>query len=133
MPTDREYSAQELVNKEVALAFYDAALNRKDADAACALLGPEYLQHNPKAQDGVEGFRTFVATLRAATPESQSEIKQVFVDGNVVILHVHKIPEPGTLGVAIIDLFRLADGKIVEHWDVTQQIPSETASGNSMF
>lgn len=49
-----------------------------------------------------------------------------------MILHVHKIVEPGTLGGAIIDIFRVDDGKIVEHWDVTQAIPERTVSGNPM-
>jgi predicted SnoaL-like aldol condensation-catalyzing enzyme len=69
---------------------------------------------------------------RPESPRSHSETKRVFVDGDFVILHVHKIVEPGTLGVAIIDIFRVDDGKIVEHWDVTQAIPERTVSGNPM-
>lgn len=56
-----------------------------------------------------------------------------FVDGEPVIVHVHAMREPGTRGNAIVDIFKLENGKIVEHWDVTQAIPEKTASGNPMF
>ncbi|SFB21402.1 SnoaL-like domain-containing protein [Collimonas sp. OK607] len=67
------------------------------------------------------------------SPTSRGEIKQAFSDGNFVILHVHKTTSPTDRGVAIIDIFRLEHGKIVEHWDVTQEIPEKTTSGNGMF
>ena len=53
----------------------------------------------------------------AASHGSTSGIKRVVADGNHVIVHVHAIREPGTRGNAIIDIFKLENGKIVEHWD----------------
>ncbi len=126
-------AAQEAENKKTVVAFYEAGLNKKDFAAASQFLGPYYKQHNPHAADGIEGFRNFIAFMKEKTPTSHSEIKQVFADGNFVILHVHKTTSPTDRGVAIVDIFRLEHGKIVEHWDVTQEIPEKTASGNSMF
>lgn len=120
-------------NKQTVVAFYEAALNNKDFAAASRYLGPSYTQHNPHAADGVQGFRDFIAYLKEKVPNSHSEITQVFADGDFVILHVHKTSGPGDRGVAIVDIFRLARGKIVEHWDVTQDIPERTVSGNPMF
>jgi len=91
------------------------------------------VQHNPRAADGVEGFRTFLEARKAQTPNARSEIKRAFTDGDFVILHVHSIREPGTPGNAIMDIFRLQNGKIVEHWDVVQPIPEQSANGNGMF
>ena len=54
-------------------------------------------------------------------------------DGDFVILHVHAVREPGTKGQAIIDIFRVADGKIVEHWDVIQDVPDQAMNNNTMF
>ncbi|VFS85346.1 Uncharacterised protein [Raoultella planticola] len=51
------YTASELKNKENVIAFYNKALNDKDFDAAKTYLGQEYIQHNPGAKDGPEGFR----------------------------------------------------------------------------
>lgn len=120
-------------NKKTVLAFYEQGLNRKDADAALAYVGPEYIQHNPNAADGPEGFRKFVQFLRERYPQSHSEIKQVFSDGDYVILHVHAVRQPGERGNAIIDIFRLQSGKIVEHWDTVQPIPEQSANDNGMF
>jgi predicted SnoaL-like aldol condensation-catalyzing enzyme len=120
-------------NKKTVLEFYEAGLNKKDFDAAAKYFGPKYIQHNPGAPDGIEGFKTFVNFLRSKFPNSHSEIRKVFADGDYVILHVHAVREPGTLGRAIVDIFRLEDGKIVEHWDVAQDIPEKMPHGNGMF
>lgn len=125
--------AKEEANRKVVLDFYEKGLNRKDADAAIALMGDRYVQHNPNAADGPEGFRKFIGFLKEKFPNSKSEIKRSFVDGDYVILHVHAVREPGTRGSAIIDVFKLENGKIVEHWDVVQPIPENPANSNGMF
>ncbi|WFU70372.1 nuclear transport factor 2 family protein [Bradyrhizobium sp. CB2312] len=126
-------SAQEEDNRAAVLAFYEKGLNQKDVDAALAYVGNRYVQHNPNAADGPEGFRKFIGFLREKFPNSHSEIKRSFVDGDYVILHVHSVREPGTRGRAIVDIFKLENGKIVEHWDVVQEIPENPANGNTMF
>jgi predicted SnoaL-like aldol condensation-catalyzing enzyme len=126
-------SAQEEANKKVVLDFYDKALNQKDFDAAAKHFGPRYIQHNPLAADGIEGFKKFIEFRREKFPNTKSEIKRALADGDMVILHVHSIREPGERGVAIVDVFRLESGKIVEHWDVIQPIPEKAANDNTMF
>lgn len=120
-------------NERVVRDFYDAAINQKDYDKAAAFLGPYYRQHNPNAGDGHEGLRAFLDVLKRTAPQYRSEIKRVFSDKDHVILHVHNVREPGTRGAAIIDIFRLEKGKIVEHWDVRQDIPEKAAHDNGMF
>jgi predicted SnoaL-like aldol condensation-catalyzing enzyme len=120
-------------NKKTVTAFYDAAINRKDFDAAAKFIGPRYVQHNPRAADGPEGLKAFLGVLREKFPDYHSEIKRVFADGDYVILHVHNVPTPGARGAAIVDIFKLEDGKIVEHWDVRQEIPEQSANSNTMF
>ena len=126
-------SAQEEANRTVVLAFYEKGLNQKDADAALAHVGDRYVQHNPNAADGPDGFRKFIGFLREKFPNSHGEIKRSFVDGDYVTLHVHAVREPGTRGNAIVDIFKLENGKIVEHWDVVQPIPENPANNNTMF
>jgi predicted SnoaL-like aldol condensation-catalyzing enzyme len=120
-------------NKKVVLQLYEAAINQKDFEAAAKFLGPHYTQHNPNAMDGAEGLKSFLAFLRAKFPNYHSDIKRVFADGDYVILHVHNVPTPGVRGNAIVDIFRLEDGKVVEHWDVKQEIPEKSANTNTMF
>ena len=121
-------------NKKAVLDFYDKGLNQKDFAAASKHFGATYIQHNPVAADGPEGFRGFVEFLKSKFPQSRSEVKRVFAEGDYVILHVHAVREPGTRGAAIVDIFRLdTDGKIVEHWDVRQDVPEKAANSNTMF
>ncbi len=126
-------AAQQELNKKHVVEFYEKALNQKDFEAAKGYFGPKYIQHNPGAPDGIEGFKGFLAFLKEKFPQSHSEIKRVFADGDFVILHVHSVREPGVRGRAIVDIFRLENGKIVEHWDVIQDIPEKPANPNTMF
>jgi predicted SnoaL-like aldol condensation-catalyzing enzyme len=120
-------------NKKVVVGLYEAAINQKDFDAAMKFIGPRYVQHNPGAADGPEGLKSFIAFLREKFPNYHSEIKRVFADGDYVILHVHNVPTPGARGNAIMDIFKLENGKVVEHWDVRQEIPEKPANSNTMF
>ena len=120
-------------NKATVIAFYEAGLNQKDFAKAAQYVGPRYTQHNPNAADGPEGFKRFLEFLREKFPNAHSDIKQAFADGDYVILHVHSVREPGTRGSAIVDIFKLENGKVVEHWDVIQPIPEQAANNNGMF
>ena len=120
-------------NKRVATEFYDAAINRKDFAAASQYLGSQYKQHNPTAADGAEGLRAFIDFLKARYPNQRGEIKRIVAEGDLVVLHVHSTRGDDTPGRAIVDIFRIENGKVVEHWDVIQDIPREAANQNGMF
>ena len=125
-------SVQE-TNKQTVLEFYEVGLNQRDFAAARNLIGPRYVQHNPQIADGIEGFEAFLGYLAKEFPHLRAEVRNVFADGDFVIGHVHGIRVPGQRGTAIVDIFRLEDGKIVEHWDVMQPIPEDAANLNGMF
>lgn len=126
-------NATEEANKRVVQEFYDKALNQKDFEAASKYLGAKYVQHNPRAADGPEGLKAYLEFLKGKFPKSKSEIKRVFAEGDHVILHVHAVREPGSKGQAIIDIFRVENGKIVEHWDVVQDVVDQALNTNTMF
>lgn len=121
------------LNKQTVLAFYEAGINQKDFDTAAQLIGERYVQHNPRIADGIQGFKAFLAELKETFPLLRAEIKNVFAEGDFVVGHVQGVRVPGQRGTAIVDIFRLEDGKIVEHWDVMQPIPEDAANGNGMF
>lgn len=120
-------------NKKAAMAFYDASINQKDFVAASQYLGADYKQHNPTAKDGIEGLKAFIDFLKAKFPHQHGDIRQVIAEGDLVVLHVHSTRDDGTPGRAIVDIFRLEHGKVVEHWDVIQDIPAQGANANGMF
>ena len=120
-------------NKRIATEFYDAAINRKDFAAASQYLGTSYKQHNPTAADGPDGLRAFIDFLKMRFPNQRGEIKRVIAEGDLVVLHVHSTRGDDTPGRAIVDIFRIENGKVVEHWDVIQDVPAKPANENGMF
>jgi predicted SnoaL-like aldol condensation-catalyzing enzyme len=119
-------------NKKTVMAFYEAGPNKKDFDAASKFIGERYVQHNPLIADGPKGFKTFFSFLKATFPKLRGEIKRVVAEGDYVIVHTHGVRVPGERGAAIVDIFKLEDGKIVEHWDVVQPIPEDAVNQNGM-
>ncbi len=132
-PTFAAGSPQEEINKKNVVEFYEKAINQKDFDAASKFIGSRYTQHNPGAADGPEGFKAFLQFAKEKLPTYHADVKRVFADGDYVILHVHTTREPGNRGFAVMDIFKLENGKIVEHWDVVQPIPEKAANSNGMF
>ena len=118
--TEAKRSARDLV-----LAFYEAALNQKDVEKTEEFLGGTYIQHNPAVADGPEGLLRLVRFRRERFPQSRNEVKMVIAEGDLVVLHVHSVLMPGTPGRHIIDIFRVDGDKVVEHWDVIQDIPEQ--------
>jgi predicted SnoaL-like aldol condensation-catalyzing enzyme len=130
---DEQYTEQERRNRDVVLDFYEAGVNRRDFAAAFRHLGDRYIQHNPNSSDGPEGFRERFAFMGANFPKFRVEIKRVFVEGDMVAVHVRSFDGPTPNGEAGVDIFRLEAGKIVEHWDVIQPIPDSIPHANTMF
>ena len=119
--------------KGVVLDFFDLAfVQREAAQAAERYLGKTYTQHNPTAPDGPEVFPTLIAGLFTQAPEASFHLKRVIADDHVV-LHYNLQMFPGDLGQAVVDIFRVEDGRIVEHWDVMQPVPADSNNDNGMF
>jgi predicted SnoaL-like aldol condensation-catalyzing enzyme len=94
-------------NKKIVVDFYEKALNQKDFEAASKYFGAQYIQRIPTVPDGPRAFKELVELLHSKFPDSHSEIKRVFADGDYAVLHVHNVREPATRGSAIVDIFRL--------------------------
>ena len=121
-------------NKALVLAFYQQAFNDNQPEQAAAnYLGATYTQHNPGAPDGAEGFVGYVHWLRGQFPDLHLDIKRSIAEDDLVVTHSNLHLKPGDLGMAVVDLWRVAAGRIVEHWDVVQEIPEQSANDNTMF
>jgi predicted SnoaL-like aldol condensation-catalyzing enzyme len=121
-------------NKNVVRSLNELTINqRKPEEAVAKYLGPHYRQHNPGSADGPEPFIAVVKRIAQAYPEFRIESKRIIAEGDYVVLHSHLILKPGDRGSAVVDIFRLENGKIVEHWDVVQEVPETSANKNTMF
>lgn len=128
-------TSQEEANARLVTAFYELAFNQhKPTEAARLYIGDHYIQHNPFVPNGAAAFYEYFEGFFRDNPQSRAVIHRVIVDGDLVVLHVHSQKTPSDPGQAVIDIFRVENGKIVEHFDVIQEVPdAATANGNTMF
>ncbi len=121
-------------NKRLATDCLDMIFNQqKPTKAVTQYIGPNYRQHNPDAKDGPQGVIAYASEYIKANPELRLDFKRVIAEGDLVAVHSYLKTNPSDQGVAVVDIFRVENGKLVEHWDVMQMLPKEYANQNGMF
>jgi predicted SnoaL-like aldol condensation-catalyzing enzyme len=109
-----------------------ARSERKTAEAVKKYGGPHYFQQNPQAADGFEAFGEWVEASWSSSrgaPRDQARCRRGRHGRDAQPAE----DLPRSRGTAVVDLYRLEDGKVVEHWDVMQPIPESSANGHPMF
>ena len=121
-------------NKQTVVAYYTLAFNEhRPAEAVSRYGGPYYIQHNPLLPDGFDAFIAFVPDFTAQFPQLSFDIRTVLAEADRVVTYVPLKTSPEDPGTVAMDIFRLEDGKIVEHWDVLQPFPETSANDHPMF
>ena len=119
-------------NKKTVLDFYQQMFGDKDTAAVDKYILPNYIQHNPEVADGSEAFKSAAVEWFRGAPKTKIDVKHIAAEGDLVFLHV-KDKNANGAETSTIDIFRLEDGKIAEHWDVRQQVPAQAANSHPMF
>ncbi|MQB10799.1 hypothetical protein DXT96_13180 [Agrobacterium sp. ICMP 6402] len=125
--------AQEEANRKLVIEFYDTVFNKHDVEKGAVVVADSYKQHNPNVPDGKKPFVDYFTGFFKENPQSKARIVRSATDGDLVYLHIHSTESDGDRGRAIVDIFRVTDGKITEHWDVIQPVPEKAANNNTMF
>ncbi len=107
-------------NKEIVRAFIEDVFNKHDLAAAGKYLREDYYQHNPQVEQGLEGFVRFFTGMFAHAPGFRQEIVHLVGEGDLVVVHANaRGIVPGKHN-KVVDIYRLENGKLAEHWDVLQ-------------
>jgi len=134
-------AATEERNRAAVLRYMQAFINQRDMNALDEVMVADWIAHNPAEGNGRDALKELAAGWFQQFPQLHADVKRVFADGDFVVTHTHYTVNAQDRGndwapgsAATVDIFRLEDGKIVEHWDVVQRpIPEESVNGNSMF
>ena len=134
MPSHHSASALTEQNKKLVVDFYEGVFSKHQVQTySDRYIGTQYIQHNPYVADGKAPFVNYFTQYFKEHPDAKNTIKRVIAEGDLVVLHVHSTQNAQDRGEAVVDIFRVEQGKIVEHWDVIQSIPAESANRNTMF
>ena len=129
----RTLSPEEADNRRLIENVYEFVLQPLDSARVYEFIAPDYVQHSPLAETGAEGLKRFLDWARTASPNAVHDVKRILVDGDYVVGHVHVIVNPGDRGHVAIDIFRIENGKVAEHWDAIQPIGAEARNDNGVF
>ncbi|MBP5889241.1 nuclear transport factor 2 family protein [Streptomyces scabiei] len=131
----RSSASAEERNKALVLRLYAQAFNKNRSDVVTELVATGFVQHEKSVSGGAQGQIEQFENLRARIPGAVATVKHMAADGDLVAVHwqASATPADEATGVARADLYRVARGKLVEHWGITQTVPPKTASGNSLF
>jgi predicted SnoaL-like aldol condensation-catalyzing enzyme len=113
------------VNKAIVRRLYDV-FRTGDVAALGEVLAEDFINHNPQTTNGLTGAQALFSQVGSI----DAEIHRMVCEGNLVAVHAHYTAPQSNAGM---DFFKINNGKIVEHWDVLQDIPDATASGQDMF
>jgi predicted SnoaL-like aldol condensation-catalyzing enzyme len=126
-------TSEEQKNLDLVLAMFANVLEPMDSSAVDRYIHPEYIQHNPTVAPGRDALKAFLDHIRQLSPHATHDIKRAFVDGDHVIVHYNVRRWEGDKGFAVMDVFRIENDLIREHWDVVQDVVLDGPNPNSQF
>ena len=114
-------NALEAKNKEIIVNGMTKAAATLNPDVLDDYIHDDYIQHNPMIGQGKAGLKAFMQAMVAAGAQTQKiEIVNASASGDLVWVHVKMYL--GEKYMSIADIFKMKDGKAIEHWDVMQEI-----------
>lgn len=106
--------------KEVIEAFYQEFFNDHNIEAADKYVREDYIQHNPGVAQGRESLKQAFAAKFQTEPTFHLDIVCIIAEEDMVAVYLKNVDPEGNTKCRVVDLYRLQDGKLAEHWDVLQ-------------
>ena len=129
---DCEAETQRLeANKKMVADMYQELFGDKNVDAIKTYIAENYIQHNPSVADGRQALIDAAGKWFRGAPKEKIDIQHIAADKDLVFIHTKS--HMGAKTFSVIDIFRIKDGKIAEHWDVIQEVPEKSANSHPMF
>jgi predicted SnoaL-like aldol condensation-catalyzing enzyme len=119
-------------NKKIVVEFYQKLFGDKDISVIDQYIVEDYIQHNPIAADGRQALKDIAIKWFTNQPKTKVDFQKVAADADLVFLHI-KAKGPSGRDISLVDIFRLKNGKIVEHWDIMQEVPEKSLNPHPMF
>ena len=120
-------------NKDAAVSFLEMASTGKVDEAYSKFVGDGFKHHNPYFEGSAEALHKAMKENAIQNPRKAIDVKRVIAEGGFVMVHFLVKHKPDELGAAVMQIFRFENGKIVEMWDLGQEIPEETPNQHGMF
>lgn len=115
-------NAKIVANKKVVASMYQDVLNGHQTDKIDMYLADDYKEHDPMIATGKEAFKTYIASFIKANPDYKVNVKGMIGQNDLVAVMNYPMANPDDPGQAAVDIFRVTDGKIVEHWNTVQPV-----------
>jgi len=120
-------------NKNAAVSFLELASSGKVDEAYSKFVGDGFKHHNPYFEGSSESMHAAMKENAIQNPNKTIDVKRVIAEDEFVVVHFLVKHKPDELGFAVMQIFRFENGKIVEMWDLGQEIPEETPNQHGMF
>jgi len=116
-------------NKKLLIGFFDEFVNGHNMDVFDKYIHPNYIQHAyDEACDlppGREGARVFFTQMFQRFPKFHVNVMHIIEDGDMIVMHGYGVTDPGKIEVLAVDIYRIKDGLLFEHWGIIQTLPPE--------
>ncbi|WP_433152591.1 nuclear transport factor 2 family protein [Actinomadura nitritigenes] len=112
--------------------YIELVWNQGRTGEADRFLAENLIQHNPNLPDGRKPLVDFIGGLREQLPLARFGIRRVAAEGDLIFVHSLFTAHPEDRGTAVVDIFRIEDGLIAEHWDLREDVPETTVSGHGI-
>jgi predicted SnoaL-like aldol condensation-catalyzing enzyme len=127
-------STQTEKNKQLVLTAYQGLFGDHDLTVIDKYWAKDYVQHNPYMADGRDSVRAYVVKLGIEHwPKARVRFLRVAAEGDLVFIQTVQPRTEQSPEMVIVDIFRVADGKIAEHWDTMQAVPSNATNPRPMY